>query len=201
MRNLNNTTNDLIWKPVKTEHIIQDPWIDFRRMTYTLPNGTVSGPYYNYSRRSYAVIVPYDEDGNLICVRQFRYGIGAVTTEFPAGGIETGNENEYSTKDNEALESAFDAAKRELQEETGYISDSWEHLITVPSNATMSDNYAYVFKARNCHRVSEQHLDDTEFLNVEKYSPAEIDDLIKTGRFQQAMHIMAWYISKGSKHN
>ncbi|SFL20570.1 ADP-ribose pyrophosphatase [Lachnospiraceae bacterium KH1T2] len=200
MKNL-TSTNNLIWKPVKTEHIIQDSWIDFRRMTYTLPDGTVSGPYYNYSRRSYAVIVPFDENGNLICVKQFRYGIGAVTTEFPAGGIETGCENEYTTQDNEALESAFDAAKRELKEETGYVSDSWEHLITVPSNATMSDNYAYIFKAKNCRHISEQHLDDTEFLNVEKYSPSEIDDLIKTGRFQQAMHIMAWYISKNAKHS
>ena len=88
-------------------------------------------------------------------------------------------------------EDALDAAKRELLEETGYESDEWRHLLTVSSNATIADNYAYLFEARNCRKVSGQSLDDTEFLNVIKIPEQELDDMIKTGRFQQAIHILA----------
>ena len=45
----------LMWEEVKREHIIQDEWLDFRRLAYRLPDGTVSEPYYTYSRRDYVV--------------------------------------------------------------------------------------------------------------------------------------------------
>ena len=185
---------DLAWEAVKTEHIVQDQWIDFRRVAYKLPDGTVFEPFYNYSRRSYVVIVASDEEGNYLCVRQFRHGIGEVTTEFPAGGIETSAEAEYDKVS--AAENAMEAARRELLEETGYISDEWRHLITVPSNATIADNYAYVYMAKNCRKVGDLSLYDTEFLNVKKLSAEEIEELIRQGKFQQAIHIMAWLLAQ-----
>ena len=189
---------DLIWEPVSVEHVIQDKWIDLRKVEYRFPNGTTFSPYYNYSRRSYVVIVASDEDGRYLCVRQYRHGIGEVTTEFVAGGIECENGREYITKADTITtrEDALAAAKRELEEETGYTSDEWEHLITVPSAATMADNYAYIYRAKNCRRTHEQHTDSTEFLRVRKYSPDEIEELIAVGKFQQAMHIMAWLLAQ-----
>ena len=137
---------ELEWEEINTEHIVQDEWIDFRKSEYRYPDGRTFSPYYSYSRRDYTVIVAADENGDLLCVRQFRHGIKEVTTEFPAGGIERSDGKEYGDKDN--AETALDCAKRELKEETGYISDDWTHLITIPSNATIADNYAYVFMAR-----------------------------------------------------
>ena len=92
-------------------------------------------------------------------------------------------------------EDALESAKRELLEETGYESDEWTHLLTVPSNATIADNYAHLFAARNCRKVAGQDLDDTEYLNVVKHSAAEIEELIAGGGFQQAMHITAWLLA------
>ena len=190
---------DLVWEEIETEHIVQDEWIDFRKSTYKYPDGRVFAPYYSYSRRDYTVIVASDEDGKFLCVRQFRQGIKEVTTEFPAGGIERSDGKEYGSKD--AAETALDCAKRELREETGYESSDWTHLITVPSNATISDNYAYVFMARNCMKAGEQKLDDTEYLNVKKLSAEEIEELIHTGKFQQSVHVMAWLLAKERKQN
>ena len=118
-----------------------------------------------------------------------------MTTEFPAGGIEREDGREYGGHGDTSAEDALEAAKRELREETGYESDEWEHLITVPSNATIADNYAYVYTAKNCRRVSGQDLDDTEFLNVVRLKAEDIEKLIKEGRFQQSAHIMAWLLS------
>ena len=145
------------------------------------------------------VIVAFDEEDKVICVRQFRQGIREVTTEFPAGGIEREDGKQYGDRNLSSAEDALAAAKRELSEETGYESDEWEHLITIPSNATIADNLAYIYVARNCKKVSGQNLDDMELLNVERYSAEEIEKMISEGNFKQAMHVMAWLMAIRNK--
>ena len=204
---------DLEWEEIKRETLIHDEWIDLRKSAYRFPDGTVFEPFYSYSRRDYVVIVATDEDGNYICVRQYRQGIKEVTTEFPAGGIERKDGKEYAgrarlkesgqgdtdsadAETDDATEDILEAAKRELLEETGYVSDEWEHLLTIPSNATISDNYAYIYAARNCRKVTGQDLDVTEFLNVCLHSDEEIDELAHGGDFKQSVHVMAWLLAK-----
>ena len=195
----------LDWEPVKTEHIVQDRWIDFRKTEFRMPDGSLLGPFYNYSRRSYVVIIASDEAGRFLCVRQYRQGIGRVTTEFPAGGIEPGGGSgqdvapDFITQPDEGAdeEEALEAAVRELREETGYVSDCWSHVITAPSDATISDNYAHIFRAKNCRKAGGQELDDSEYLHVELKSPEQIDGLIREGGFQQIVHMLGWMLVKG----
>ena len=184
----------LAWEEVETKHILQNEWIDFRESSFRFPDGSVYGPFYSYSRRNYVVIVASDIDRNYICVRQFRQGIKQVTTEFPAGGIERADGREYGDQ-NEAAEEALAAAKRELLEETGYESKEWRHLITLPSNATIADNYAFIYEAKNCRKVSGQELDETEFLNVELIAKEKLEGMVHRGEFQQSVHVMAWLLS------
>ena len=184
---------ELEWEEVSCEHIVSDEWIDIRRSAYRFPDGSVFEPFYSYSRRNYVIIVATDTDCNYICVRQYRQGIGQVTTEFVAGGIERNDGRQYGPPEN--AEDALEAAKRELAEETGYGSDEWRQLIRIPSNVTIADNYAFVFEAKNCRRVSGQSLDETEFLNVKKIPKDALEKLISDGKFQQAIHIMAYLLS------
>ncbi len=202
----------LDWEEISRKTLVHNEWIDLRQSAYRFPDGSVFEPFYSYSRRDYVVIVATDEEGRYICVRQFRQGIKEVTTEFPAGGIERKDGKEYAgrarfdSKSGEdadddpdapgATEEALEAAKRELLEETGYESDEWEHLLTVPSNATISDNYAYIYSAKNCRKVSGQELDVMEFLNVCLRTDDEIDELIHGGDFKQSVHVMAWLLAK-----
>ena len=188
--------DSLAWEEVYTEHIIQDEWIDFRKSAYRFPDGNVFEPFYTYSRRDYVVIVASDPNENYLCVRQFRQGIRQVTTEFPAGGIERKDKKQYGRFEDLSAEDSLSAAKRELREETGYESDEWCHLLTVPSNATVADNYAHLYMAKNCRKVSELSLDETEFLNVTTLTAEEIEKMIEKGEFQQAIHITAWLLSR-----
>lgn len=187
-----NENENLEWEEISCQHIVNDEWIDFRKSKYRFPDGREFEPYYSYSRRDYVVIVATDEDGKYICVRQYRHGIKRVTTEFCAGGIERNDGKEYGNRnDAKNTEDALAAAKRELMEETGYESGDWKFLLSVPSNATMADNYANIFVAKNCKKVSGQSLDETEYLNVHLYDRAEIDTMISSGEFPQASHILA----------
>ena len=179
----------------ETKHFVRNRWIDLREVWYTMPDGKTGGPYYTYSRKNYAVIVATDTEGRFICVQQFRSGLGRVTTEFPAGGLEREGEKQYGP-DEEGQEPALEAAQRELLEETGYVSAEWESVITVPSQATMADNLAYIFRAKNCRLAAGQHLDETEFLNVLLLTPGELEARIRTGGFEQAVHIMAWALCR-----
>lgn len=193
--NKSETKDPLAWEEVHMEHVLQDEWIDLRRSSWRLPDGSVFEPFYSYSRRDFVVVVASDTEGNFLCVRQFRHGIRQVTTEFPAGGIETKDGKGRGGWQDVSVEDAFIAAKRELLEETGHESNEWKYLLSVPSNASLADNYAHLFVARNCRKVSGQDLDVTEFLNVIKLPPQKIEEMISSGQFQQAIHITAWLLA------
>ena len=200
---MTNFEKKLYWELINEEHIIQDAWIDFRRNEYKLPDGQTIKPVYNYSKHSFSLVVATDRSGNFICVRQYRHGIDEITTEFPAGGIEYAKEEDAAsepciTKENiiASEDEAFEAAKRELREETGYTSDNWTHLLTIHANATISNSNVHIYSATACTLSASQELDDTEFLNLSKITSSEIDKMIMKGNFQQPIHIMAYLLSK-----
>ncbi len=197
--NKSQKKDTLAWEEISCEHVIQDEWMDLRKSAYRFPDGKIFAPYYSYSRRDYVVVVASDCNGNYICVRQFRHGLREVTTEFPAGGIDVRDTKEGEISRDMEEDIAFLAAKRELLEETGYESDEWEHLLTIPSDATICDNYGYLYMAKNCRKVSGQELDETEFVEVITLSFDQIEDLLRRGKFQQAMHITAWLLAQRNK--
>ena len=211
---MTNFEKKLYWELKNEEHIIQDQWIDFRRNEYKLPDGQTISPVYNYSKHSFSLVVATDKDGKYICVRQYRHGIDEITTEFPAGGIEYAKEGEVADASPQAKESfigkepitkeniiateeeAFEAAKRELREETGYTSDNWTHLLTIPANATISNSNVHIYCATDCTLSAPQELDATEFLNVVTLSETELLSAINGGDFKQALHVLAYYLFK-----
>lgn len=173
----------LKWKALSKEKVRKDSWVDLSAGHYLLPNGIELQPFYTYHSPSFAVIVPRNEAGEYLCVRQFRPGVADVTTEFPAGAIEAG-------------ETPLDAAKRELFEETGCVSDDWTFLCRISPNATIADNFAWCFAADRCRKVSEQHLDVSECV-IEKTIPAEdLAEMVRTNRFIQAVHVAAYYMAE-----
>ena len=203
---MTNFEKKLYWELINEEHIIQDAWIDFRRNEYKLPDGQTITPVYNYSKHSFSLVVATDRSGNFICVRQYRHGIDEITTEFPAGGIEYVKEEDAAsepciTKENiiASEDEAFEAAKRELREETGYTSDNWTHLLTIPANATISNSNVHIYCATDCTLSASQELDDTEFLNVVLLNETELLSAISGGDFKQALHVLAYYLFKDKR--
>jgi 8-oxo-dGTP pyrophosphatase MutT (NUDIX family) len=174
---------NLDWKLLKSEYLFRRPWLTARRDTCQLPNGRINDEYYVLEYPTWVHVLAITKDGDMLIIRQYRHGLGRTCFEIVAGCVEPG-------------ESPLDAAKRELAEETGYVSSDWKHLISIPSNATIADNTAHVFLARDCRHVAGQVLDETEFLSVELHPTGEIEEMIKNGLFAQSVHVMAWLLAR-----
>ena len=142
------------WKTKKTAQLIDTHWVKVRRDTVELPNGQTIEDFYAITINDAAAIVALDDAGNIILKKEYRYCYDRELIEVPAGTFEEGETDGLSV------------AKRELLEETGYISEDWLYLgATVESSAKLT-NYMHIYFANHCRKVSGQHLDATEELDV-----------------------------------
>ena len=72
--------------------------------------------------------------------------------------------------------------------------------MTIPANATLSNSRVHIYSARDCRRVGEQDLDDTEFLYVKLLDEEELLKRINGGDFKQSLHVLAYYLYKAGKN-
>ena len=143
----------------------------------TLPNGALAKREYVRHRGAVAVVA-LDEKENVYLVRQYRYAIGRVTLEIPAGKLEKG--------DRDPLE----AAARELSEELGITADSLvpmgEYL---PSPAILTERI-YCFLATGLHFGS-AHPDEDESLGMTVLPLADAVSMILNGEIQDGKTLFA----------
>lgn len=172
----------LSWKTLSETTILKDPWIDLRASTCLLPSGMTITPFYVNHLPDFAVIVAVTPAPapKLILVRQYRHGAGKVLLELPAGCIEPDEDPEAG-------------AARELLEETGYQAGRLEFLFRIAPNATNCTSYAQCYLARDVRLVSEQHLDETESLEVVEMECDDVKRLLRESGFEQAVHVAALY--------
>lgn len=117
-------------------------------------------------------ILPIDCDGNILLVQQYRYGASEFLWEIPAGKLEKG-------------EDPFSCALRELEEETGFVGGDYISLGKLnPSPAIMSE-IIYLYLARNLTKGA-RHLDDDEFLEVEKVPFEQAYRMVLSGEITDA---------------
>ncbi|MDD5937196.1 MAG: NUDIX hydrolase [Clostridiales bacterium] len=150
--------------------------IDYYEDTIQLPDGRTA-KWDLIDHRGAAAIVPVDEDGNIIMVRQYRNPLQRYTLEIPAGGINPG-------------EDCKTAAMRECEEETGYRAGETKHLIDIYTTVAFCNEKISIYYT-NQLLPSKQHLDEDEFLNVERHSVEELTAMILTGMIQDAKTISA----------
>ena len=112
------------------------------------------------------VIIPITEMGNLIMIVESRPIVKeTVAISFPAGMVDKG-------------EDALTAAKRELFEETGYVSNNWQLIEWHYQDQGCSKAIIKTFLAEGVYKVAEQHLDGTENLKVIEVEKQELDNLM-----------------------
>lgn len=146
--------------------------VDFYHDTIKTPNGNIV-TWDFVGNKGAAAIVPVREDGKILMVRQYRNAIDRETIEIPAGGLDYPEEP------------TFEAAKRELEEETGFKSEDVELLISLKTTVAFCNENIDIYVARNL-KESKQNLDEDEFINVEAFSVGELCELIYAGKIEDS---------------
>lgn len=108
------------------------------------------------------MIIPMLDDGRVVLERQFRYPVGSVMLEFPAGKLDAG-------------ESSLECACRELREETGYVAKEWAYAGVMHPVVSYSTEHIDIWFARGL-TAGPQALDAGEFLDVIASTPDKLFD-------------------------
>ena len=122
-------------------------------------------------------ILPVDEAGICYMVRQFRYPAGHMMLEAPAGKLEYGEDHR-------------ECAVRELSEETGFSADELIYLGGFYTSPGFSSELLHIYLALGLH-AGESHLDEGEFLNVEKIPLQQLSDMVVANEIEDAKTIIA----------
>ncbi len=115
-----------------------------------------------------AAVVPVDEDGKILMVKQYRAASDSITLEIPAGVLDSVDEDPY------------ECARRELREETGYESDDIEYLYKFYSSIGICSEVIHIYVANNLKK-SVQDLDEHEIIEVYRFSIDELIEMILKG--------------------
>ena len=155
-----------------------------------LPNGARGVREYIKHLGAVAVL-PLTDDGEVVCVRQYRYAVGDVLLEIPAGKLD------YAGEDRR------EAALRELREETGARCRTLTHLGLYLGSPALIDEKIDLYLARGL-AFGERDLDDDEFLDVVRIPlPTLVDEAlagrIPDGKTQLAV-LKVWELLRREEH-
>jgi len=166
----------LIETKITSEQVFDGKLLHVRRDTVRLPDGGVATREYVVHPGA-VLIVPVLADGRLVVERQYRYPVGQVFIEFPAGKLDPG-EAELAT------------ARRELAEEAGYAAAKWTPLGRIHSVVGYSDEAIDFYVAEELTHVGAK-LDAGEFLEVFTMSLDEILAALDRGEITDAKTVAA----------
>ncbi len=128
------------------------------------------------------VILPVDQDNNLLFVRQYRHAAGDDLLELPAGTLEPGEDPAH-------------CAAREIREETGFAAGRMEKIGQFYLAPGYSTEFMLVFLARDLEH-DPLEADADEFLSVEKIPLAEAIQMAERGEVPDAKSLAALFLAK-----
>lgn len=162
--------------------VYDGPFLKVTSDRVSLPDDSVT--YREFIKHPGAVVIlPLFDDGRVLLERQFRYPLGRVFIEFPAGKIDPG-------------ENTLACAKRELQEETGYTASHWQFICTIHNAIAYSDEHLDLFVARGL-TAGERKLDEGEFLETFTATVPEMLDMVRSGAITDVKTIIgAFWLEK-----
>jgi ADP-ribose pyrophosphatase len=156
---------------VSSQQVYKGHFLDVRRDQVRLPDDRIAAREYIVHPGA-VMVVPLLDDGRVVVERQFRYPMGRVMLEFPAGKLDAG-------------EPPLRCAVRELAEETGYTAHEWARAGILHNAIAYSNEGIEVWFARGL-QAGPRSLDEGEFLDVGAMTPEALDELAARGELTDA---------------
>lgn len=122
-------------------------------------------------------VISIDDDKNVLMVKQYRAPFKTVLLEAPAGKLNYGEDH-------------YECGKREFLEETGYSAGKMTYLGEFYPSVGFLTEKIHIYVAENLTKET-QHLDEDEFLNVEKYPFSELVKMVETNEIKDAKTVIA----------
>ena len=162
-------------KTIESELIFDGRVVKLYKDTIELPTGKQS--FREVVKHAGGVVILAVKDDKILLVKQFRYPFKEIMYELPAGKLEAG-------------EDPFEAAKRELEEETGYCADKWTNLGYVCTSPGYSDEKLYLYKAEDL-KFTHCHPDDGEIIQAFEDKYDDVLKMINNGEINDAKTLCA----------
>jgi ADP-ribose pyrophosphatase len=170
-------TEDLRWETTASETDYECPGFEVRRDEVTLPDDTAV-KFHTVVDDPSVVVLPFTTEGRLVVIDEWRQAVGRVSRGLPAGGVEARDADRAA------------AARRELTEETGYVADTIEPLLTVePANGVANFVFSY-FVARGCRPEGTATLDHNESIAVRTTAWESLRDRARAGEFRDGRSLL-----------
>jgi len=174
----NMTDKHLREKKLSSQKVFSGFLLNIYSDEVLLPDGTTGTREYALHPGA-VTIIPFLKNGNVIIERQFRYPVGEVVLELPAGKIDAGEE-------------PLASGKRELHEETGYISEKWTEITSFHPVSGYSNEVMHVFLAEDV-TYKGGHGEEGEFVEVIDMPLEKAIDLIKCGEINDAKTLIGLF--------
>ena len=159
----------MAWITLKSDTIIENEHVTLKKNKVKLEDESVIENFYTVTIPDASLIVAVTSDNKVVLKKEYRYACGEDVIECPAGMIETG-------------EQPYEAAQRELLEETGYKSDDWQYLGYTWESTSKLTNKMHLFLAKDCIKVSGQKLDKNEHIELIYVDKSEAIQMVMDGR-------------------
>ncbi len=165
-------------KTIKTEQIFNGKVISLQVDDVELPNGKNSKREIVKHPGAVAVI-PLTDDNKIVMVEQFRKPLEKAIVEIPAGKLEKGEDPEL-------------CAKRELEEETGYVCGEIEKLVSFYTSPGFADEILHIYAARKLSKIENPAIpDEDEFVDVIELTLEEAQAYIADQKIHDAKTVYA----------
>jgi 8-oxo-dGTP pyrophosphatase MutT (NUDIX family) len=165
------------WSTRRSKVVIKDRWIHVRADDCVTPGGREISPYYVLSYPDWVHVVAITPDEQVVLTRQYRHAAGQVFWELPGGALDGADLD------------PVDAARRELEEETGYRAERLELVSTLYPNPATHTNRVHTYLAVGAAPVGVQRLDaGEEGLEVHLMPRRDVVDQVQSGLLGQALH-------------
>ena len=166
---------------IQKEVLYNGGFLEILKETYKLPNEKTveKEKVIKNGGKNSVIIIAITQDKEYIITFQNRIKDKKIA-EFPSGYIENG-------------EDPIEAARRELQEETGYVSDDLFIVDEAFTSPGIDNSITYIVIANNCIKTDEIKTNGTELVNYGLFSEVELKYLISNNIMNGAMNKLAYY--------